>query len=102
LVSSVYAKRVTKTKISMLVPQGSGGVRDFADCMAEKLSARLCVVVIPWSKSNCDEVWTIILESECVLEDSVRFKHDGIWSEGKLILVGDRVFIGRNCEFIFG
>jgi acetyltransferase-like isoleucine patch superfamily enzyme len=41
----------------------------------------------------------VLIGSNCILEDSVRFKHDGIWSEGKSILVGDRVFIGRNCEF---
>lgn len=26
----------------------------------------------------------------CVLEEGILFKHDGIWSEGKSIVVGDR------------
>ncbi|MFA6289070.1 MAG: DapH/DapD/GlmU-related protein [Opitutaceae bacterium] len=37
--------------------------------------------------------------SGCVLEEGVFYKHDGIWSEGKSIVIGDRVFVGRFVEF---
>ncbi|WP_415243479.1 hypothetical protein [Zhongshania sp.] len=53
-------------KISLLAPQGHGGVRDFSDLLAEKCNAQVSVVVIAWSKSNCDEVLASILESDCV------------------------------------
>ncbi|WP_231744109.1 acyltransferase [Stieleria neptunia] len=35
----------------------------------------------------------------CIIEPGVLFKHDGIWSEGKSIIIGDRVFLGRFVEF---
>jgi acetyltransferase-like isoleucine patch superfamily enzyme len=37
--------------------------------------------------------------NKCQLESHICFKHDGVWSEGKSIIIGDRVFIGRNTEF---
>ncbi len=36
---------------------------------------------------------------DCSLEDGVNFKFDGIWQAGPSIIVGNRVFVGRNCEF---
>ena len=36
---------------------------------------------------------------QCGLEDDVCFKFDGPWQPGPSIVVGDRVFIGRGCEF---
>ena len=35
----------------------------------------------------------------CQLENGIFFKHDGIWSEGKSIVIGNRVFLGRFTEF---
>jgi acetyltransferase-like isoleucine patch superfamily enzyme len=35
----------------------------------------------------------------CKLEDDIFFKFDGIWSPGPSIVIGDRVFIGKGCEF---
>lgn len=35
----------------------------------------------------------------CQIESGVFFKHDGIWSEGKSIVIGERVFLGRFVEF---
>jgi acetyltransferase-like isoleucine patch superfamily enzyme len=35
----------------------------------------------------------------CQLEEDIFFKHDGIWSDGKSIIIGDRVFLGRGVEF---
>lgn len=37
--------------------------------------------------------------NNCLIEEGVFFKHDGIWSDGKSIVVGDRVFLGRSVEF---
>lgn len=35
----------------------------------------------------------------CSIETGVAFKFDGPWMEGPRIRIGDRCFIGRNCEF---
>ncbi|PAA41512.1 galactoside O-acetyltransferase [Pseudomonas fragi] len=35
----------------------------------------------------------------CHIEEGVFFKHDGVWSEGKSIIIGDCVFLGRFTEF---
>lgn len=37
--------------------------------------------------------------AQCLLEDDIYFKFDGIWQPGPSIIVGDRVFLGKNCEF---
>ena len=37
--------------------------------------------------------------AHCILEDDTIFKFDGMWQPGPSIVVGDRVFIGSNCEF---
>ncbi len=36
---------------------------------------------------------------DCVIENGVSFKFDGIWCPGASIIIGDSVFIGRDCEF---
>ena len=35
----------------------------------------------------------------CIIEDDVFFKFDGIWEPGPSIIIGNRVFLGRGCEF---
>jgi acetyltransferase-like isoleucine patch superfamily enzyme len=35
----------------------------------------------------------------CVIESGVQFKHDGPYSKGKSIVIGDYVFIGTGTEF---
>jgi acetyltransferase-like isoleucine patch superfamily enzyme len=35
----------------------------------------------------------------CQLEEHIQFKFDGIWKPGPSISIGDKVFIGSNCEF---
>jgi acetyltransferase-like isoleucine patch superfamily enzyme len=35
----------------------------------------------------------------CLIEDAVRFKHDGPWSAGQSIFLGERVFVGAETEF---
>ena len=35
----------------------------------------------------------------CVLEQNIYFKYDGIWKEGPSIIIGNNVFIGTSCEF---
>lgn len=37
--------------------------------------------------------------SNCVVEHDVYFKHDGIYSKGKSIVIGKNVFIGAGTEF---
>ncbi len=41
----------------------------------------------------------VAIGADCVLEPDVFFKWDGIWSPGPRIRIGDRVFLGRGCEF---
>lgn len=36
---------------------------------------------------------------QCILEPDIYFHHDGIWTTGKSIIIGAKVFIGRGCEF---
>lgn len=37
--------------------------------------------------------------NECVIEHDVFFKHDGIYSPMKSIIIGNNTFIGNGCEF---
>lgn len=39
------------------------------------------------------------LGADCQLEADIFFKFDGIWCPGPSIIIGDRVFLGRGCEF---
>lgn len=41
----------------------------------------------------------VLIGSNSILEQGVFLKHDGIWSATPSILIGNNVFIGRNCEF---
>ncbi len=53
------------------------------------------------SLSNIYYTWPhqIQIGSQCNVEQNVFFKFDGIWQPGPSIILGDRVFIGSNCEF---
>ncbi len=35
----------------------------------------------------------------CILEEDIFFKFDGAWQSGESIIIQDKVFIGRGCEF---
>jgi acetyltransferase-like isoleucine patch superfamily enzyme len=50
---------------------------------------------------SCDMTWPhkVKVGSNCILESGIYFKHDGIWSEGRSIIIGDDCFIGSGCEF---
>jgi acetyltransferase-like isoleucine patch superfamily enzyme len=37
--------------------------------------------------------------NDCRLEHHICFKYDGIWQPGPGIIIGNRNFIGNNCEF---
>lgn len=37
--------------------------------------------------------------ADCVLEDDLYFKFDGVYCRGPAIVIGAHVFIGRGCEF---
>ncbi len=41
----------------------------------------------------------VAVGERCVLESDIFFKYDGFWQPGPSIIAGDRVFIGRGCEF---
>lgn len=49
----------------------------------------------------CSMTWPhkVKIGDNCCLEEFIYFKHDGIWTPGKSILIGDRVFVGRGVEF---
>lgn len=53
---------------------------------------RLSTTIMTWPHR-------VSIGASCHLEHGIYFKHDGIYGEGKTILVGDHVFIGCNCEF---
>lgn len=50
---------------------------------------------------RCDVPWPhqIQIGTNCTLEPDIYFKFDGFWLPGPNIIIGDRVFIGRGCEF---
>lgn len=41
----------------------------------------------------------IKIGNDCLFEQDIYFKHDGIWSSGYSIIIADNVFVGRGCEF---
>jgi acetyltransferase-like isoleucine patch superfamily enzyme len=41
----------------------------------------------------------VSIGEKCRLEHHIYFHHDGIWSAGYSIEIGDNVFIGSGCEF---
>jgi acetyltransferase-like isoleucine patch superfamily enzyme len=46
-------------------------------------------------------VWPhqVSLGADCRIEPDITFKFDGPWRPGPSIIIGDRAFLGRNCEF---
>lgn len=53
------------------------------------------------SLSKCYVTWPhqVSIGKNCVLEQNVFLKYDGIWAEGPSIVIGNNVFIGSGCEF---
>ena len=41
----------------------------------------------------------VTIGNNCTLESGIYFKCDGPWTEGKSIVIGNQVFIGKDCEF---
>lgn len=39
------------------------------------------------------------LGAKCILQTDIFFNYDHYWTPGPSIVIGDRVFIGRGCEF---
>lgn len=37
--------------------------------------------------------------ADCKLEPDISFKFDGVWKPGPAIVIGNKTFIGRGCEF---
>lgn len=50
---------------------------------------------------RCSFSWPhkVRIGDDCRLEEDIAFRHDGIWSAGTSIMIGDRVFLGRGVEF---
>jgi acetyltransferase-like isoleucine patch superfamily enzyme len=50
---------------------------------------------------KCFVTWPhkVSIGKNCRLEHHVYFHHDGRWSAGRSIIIGDNVFIGSGCEF---
>ncbi len=41
----------------------------------------------------------VSIGNNCILEKNIYFKYDGVWVDGKSIIIKDEVFIGQACEF---
>ncbi|MDB4902313.1 MAG: lacA 2 [Mucilaginibacter sp.] len=41
----------------------------------------------------------VVIGKNCILENNLYFKYDGIWKKGPSIIIKDNVFIGFGCEF---
>lgn len=41
----------------------------------------------------------VSIGDNCLIEQNVHFKYDGIWSPGPSIIIGNNTFIGAGCEF---
>lgn len=41
----------------------------------------------------------VAIGDDCLIEQNVHFKYDGIWSPGPSIVIGNHNFIGAFCEF---
>lgn len=52
---------------------------------------------LPWVSMTWPH--QVSIGSECLLERDIFFKFDGPWHSGPSILIRDRVFLGRGCEF---
>lgn len=41
----------------------------------------------------------VLIGNNCLIEQNVYFKYDGIWQKNPSIIIGNYVFIGSSCEF---
>lgn len=41
----------------------------------------------------------ITIGNNCLLENNIQFKFDGIWKPGPSIIIKNNVFVGAGCEF---
>lgn len=53
------------------------------------------------SMPRVEMIWPhqVSIGRNCILEPDIFFKFAGIWQPGPAIVIQDRVFIGRGCEF---
>lgn len=53
------------------------------------------------SLSNAKVTWPqkVSIGDHCALEHNIHLKHDGVFSKGKSIVIGDNCFIGADVEF---
>ena len=79
-----------------------------------RLQIRPCTVLRKWgwrmlgtqvgagtSIPHCRMTWPhqVAIGTNCMLEENIIFKFDGIWQPGPSIVIGNTVFIGTGCEF---
>lgn len=50
---------------------------------------------------KCQMTWPcqVSIGSDCLIESYVSFKFDGVWRDGRAIVIGSRSFIGTGVEF---
>ena len=50
---------------------------------------------------KADFTWfhKVKIGNDCTIEKGVSFRYDGAYTEGTAIVIGDKTFIGRGCEF---
>ena len=53
--------------------------------------------IIDWA--NFTWYHKVKIGSDCTIEKNVTFKYDGAFTEGYAIVMDDKTFIGRDCEF---
>lgn len=41
----------------------------------------------------------VSIGNNCLLEEGISFKFDGVWRKGPSIVINDNIFIGSGCEF---
>lgn len=94
--------------------------RELMQALLQRLARRLVLLPGPFSTARklylqllgakigpgtrmpkCTVPWPhqIQIGANCTIEPDIYFKFDGFWLPGPSIVIGDRVFIGRGCEF---
>ncbi len=50
---------------------------------------------------GADFTWyhKVKIGNNCTIEKNVSFRYEGVFTEGHAIIIGDKTFIGKDCEF---
>lgn len=94
----------------------------FSKGLIQKINYRLRITLVSCIKTRLRKLWwemqgasiglhtnlpsfeitwphKVKIGNNCILEEDIFFKFDGEWQSGYSIIIADRVFIGRGCEF---